>query len=134
MQARQMKQFTLKKRERLTSQRIIGELASSGRSITAYPFRVYWKANEEESASQVQIAISVSKKRFKKAIIRNKIKRRIKESYRKNKSLFRGIASHSIQFSILLVYISDDVLPYTIIEEKLIVTLRQLISAYEKSV
>lgn len=130
-----MKPFTFKKRERLTSQRIIGDLASSGKSITAYPFRVYWEANEEEEGtSQVQVAISVSKKRFKKAVIRNKIKRRIKESYRKNKSLFRGIASHNIRFSILLVYISDEVLPYNIIDEKLIVTLRQLISAYEKSV
>ena len=128
-----MKKFTFKKSERLTSRRIIGDLVSSGRSFTISPFRVYWMPVAEERKSPVQVAISVSKRRFKKAVIRNKIKRSIKEAYRKNKEVLGNIPARKTGLSILLVYISDEVLSYSIIEKKLIIMFQRLISANEKS-
>jgi ribonuclease P protein component len=127
-----MKKFTFKKTERLTSQQKICQLRASGRTYTTYPFRVYWMA-VEKNHSPVQVAFSVSKKRFKKAVVRNKIRRRVKESYRKNKELLGWVAAEGKKIAVLVVYIADEVLSYSMIEEKLIIALEKLISHYEKS-
>ncbi len=128
-----MKKFTLKKAERLTSQRTISLLLESGRTHTTYPFRVYWMSESGKHQFPVQVAFSVSKKRFKKAVVRNKIKRRIREAYRKHKGLLEPISSKERSLSILFVYISDELLSYASIEKKLIIVLQQLNSHHEKS-
>ncbi len=128
-----MKKFTFKKAERLTSQRRIGQLMEAGRTHTTYPFRIYWMSESEKRQPPVQVAFSVSKKRFKKAVVRNLIKRRIREAYRKHKELFEPLSAKGKKLSILLVYISDEVLSYSMIEEKLIIALQQLIAHHEKS-
>jgi ribonuclease P protein component len=126
-----MKKFTFKKTERLTSQ--IGELLTSGRTYTLYPFRVYWIPLSKNDQFPVQVAFSVPKKRFKKAVIRNQIKRRIREAYRQHKELFAPLSAKHRKLALLLVYIADEVLSYSTIEEKLIMVLQQLITQYEKS-
>jgi ribonuclease P protein component len=129
-----MKKFTFKKTERLTGQQEIGQLRASGRTYTTYPFRVYWMAVPEKNHAPVQVAFSVSKKRFKKAVVRNKIRRRVKEAYRKHKEVLSWVADEGEKIVVLVVYISDEVLSYSMIEEKLIIALEQLISHYEKSI
>ncbi len=128
-----MKKFTFKKAERLTSQRKIDQLLESGKSYTTFPFRVYWLSESEKNQSPVQVAFSVSKKRFKKAVVRNQIKRRIREAYRQHKELLEPLADKERKLSVLLVYISDEVLSYSLIEKKIVIALQQLISHHEKS-
>jgi ribonuclease P protein component len=128
-----MKKFTFNKAERLTSTRKIGQLLESGRTHTTYPFRIYWMFESGKRPSPVQVAFSVSKKRFKKAVVRNLIKRRIREAYRKHKEFFEPLSAKEKKLSILLVYISDEVLSYSMIEEKLFIALQQLIAHHEKS-
>lgn len=128
-----IKDLSFKKSDRLTSQRMIGELFSSGRSFFRSPFRVYWSPVSQEHKGQIQIAISVPKKKFKRAVDRNRIRRKIKEAYRKNKTIFRDFSAKKKDLSILLVYSSDEELSYSLIEEKLIKTLQHLLFVHEKS-
>ena len=128
-----MKKFAFSKTERLTSQRQITQLLESGMTHTFYPFRIYWMVDSGFKQPPVRVAFSVSKKRIKKAVVRNLMKRRIREAYRKNKDLLSPFGAKANGLSILFVYISNDALPYSLIAEKLTLTLQHLIACYEKS-
>ena len=86
------------KREHLCSKKLIDTLFGPGRShaMTAFPLKVVYRLVDnvtETTASagavtetNVQVLISVPKKHFKRAVKRNKVKRQVREAYRKHKS------------------------------------------------
>lgn len=74
---------TFKKAERLHKKILIQELFKKGSSFYFPPLRIIFLQSSDIELNQV--LISVPKKNFKKAVDRNKIKRRIKEAYRLNK-------------------------------------------------
>jgi ribonuclease P protein component len=80
-------EYTLPKSERLHAEKSIKELFDKGSSFFLYPFKIMFWAGEELVESPNQVLFSVSKKKIKKATGRNYIKRRLKETYRLNKSL-----------------------------------------------
>ena len=81
------RKYTLDKTERLCSKNLIERLFAGGnRSFPAFPLRVvYMYLHPDEGSSDVSILISVPKKRFKRAVKRNLVKRQIREAYRLNK-------------------------------------------------
>ena len=124
---------TFKKEERLSSRKAISQVVTQGKSFLTYPFKVYWLEIKLNSVYPVQIAFSIPKKNFKKAVDRNLIRRRIKEAYRQNKHTFyQYFSSKETQLAILLVYIAKDTLTYKEIEGKIILTLRRLEADYEE--
>ena len=79
---------TFSKDERLKSRKLIKNLFDCGKIIHHFPFKVLYHITKNENFNfPAQIAISVSKKNFKRAVDRNYIKRKIKETYRQNKHL-----------------------------------------------
>ena len=78
---------TLGKEERLKSRKLIGRLYEEGKSIRSFPLRMVYLQTEHTSDFPAQVAVSVSKKIFKLAVDRNKIKRLLREIYRKQKSI-----------------------------------------------
>ena len=86
------------KRERLCSKKLIDTLFGPGRNhaMTAFPLKVVYRLVDnvtETTASagavtetNVQVLISVPKKHFKRAVKRNRVKRQVREAYRKHKS------------------------------------------------
>ena len=80
--------YTLCKAERLNSKILIGKMFEGGvsKSFSIFPIRVVYMPVEQGEAS-ASILISVSKRRFKRAVKRNRVKRQIREAYRKNKSI-----------------------------------------------
>ena len=74
-----------------------------------------------------QMAISVQKRLFKKAVQRNLLKRRIREAYRKNKSeLYLKLESSNTNIVFMLIYTGSSILSYQEIEKKIIVVLGRL--------
>ena len=75
------------KAEHLTSRREIEALFSKG-SMAAYkfPLRAIFHISNSESVP-VKVLISVSKRHFKHAVDRNRVKRQLREAYRLNKHL-----------------------------------------------
>jgi len=78
---------TLGKEERLKSRKLIGRLYEEGKSITSFPLRMVYLQTQHPSDFPAQVAVSVSKKFFKLAVDRNKVKRLLRETYRKQKSI-----------------------------------------------
>lgn len=82
--------FTLRKNERITSRLLMDTLfnGKSSKAVTAFPLRVVFADTERHAdAAPVQVLFSVSKRHFKHAVDRNRVKRQLREAYRLNKSL-----------------------------------------------
>jgi ribonuclease P protein component len=79
-----MKQ-TLGKQERLKSKTLIGKLYKEGNSVKSFPLRMVYIQEEHGSNYPAQVGVSVPKRNFKKAVSRNRIKRLLRETYRKQK-------------------------------------------------
>ena len=120
--------YTFKKEERLCNKKLIDELFHNGSSFLCYPYRVSWLAVAEANESPVQVLIAVPKKRYKRAVDRNLLKRRIREAYRLNKQEYLyamlSEAQKNIVFSI--GYIGKEIEPYDLMEKKMLKLLRQL--------
>ena len=115
--------YKFTKEERLNSEKAIKELFDKGSSFFLHPFKTLHTATPEEPVNKV--LISVSKRKIKKAVDRNLIKRRIKEAYRLHKHLLES--QNLGKVSIAFIYIASDILPYQVIEEKLILSLDRLV-------
>ncbi|MFA8433876.1 MAG: ribonuclease P protein component [Marinifilaceae bacterium] len=125
--------FTFSKAERLTNKTLIEELFSDSNSFVTYPFRIVWKEAELPSNFPAQVAVSVSKRCFKRAVKRNLIKRRIREIYRLNKHPFyQELVKRNIQISFMIVYLPRTILPSAEMEPRLKAALQKIIREYEK--
>lgn len=89
MQAEERKQ-TFRKEERLNSRTTIERLFSGGsKSFCAFPLRaVYMRADCQTAPdAPASVLVNVSKRRLKHAVDRNRIKRQVREAYRRHKYL-----------------------------------------------
>jgi ribonuclease P protein component len=115
---------TFRKAERLSSKKIINKLFEKGsaetKSVFAYPFRVVFMFDTNEHQPLPAIVVSVPKRSFKKAVDRNLLKRRIKEAYRIHKPiLIQDDKPIAIPTSIAFLFVAKEILPYSIIEQKM---------------
>lgn len=123
------------KAERLNSRRLIEKLFQEGRSFFVYPFKVFYLKKISDKSPPVQVLVSVSKRKFKNATDRNKVKRLIREAYRLNKNpLFKHLSASKKYTVIGLIYTGETILPFAQIESKIILILQRLIEQDEQTV
>ena len=99
--------FTFDKQERLSGTKRIDALFEKGSSFICYPLRVLYMEQEQSTLAECSILVSVPKKRIKKAVHRNRIKRLIRESYRLNKKLIDGSESDAKSIDVAFIYVKD---------------------------
>ena len=117
---------TFGKSERLCSKKSIKELFNRGSSFYIFPFKVIFLPNPDQNINKPQLLITVPKRTFKKAVDRNKIKRRIREAYRLNKKHL--IVTTDSSLMIAYIYTAKESLEYQLIHEKLKESLLRLSS------
>ena len=118
---------TLKKSEILCSHKQIEYLLQHGYGFVEYPFKITWR-KVQQSDQPVKVAFSVPKKKYKKAVHRNLLKRRMREAYRQNKEdLLKHLISENQNIHLFFVYIDKEIRDYHSINTKIIVTLSRLI-------
>ena len=115
---------TLHKTERLDKKKVIDKMFSGGaRSFSVFPLRVVYLPVEELEAD-ASILISVSKRRFKRAVKRNRVKRQIREAYRVNKhELLNILVERKCRLAIAFIYLSDQLVESSIIEDRMRIAL-----------
>lgn len=118
---------TLHKSERLDRKKVIEKMFAGGsRSFSVFPLRVVYLPVEELDVP-VSILVSVSKRRFKRAVKRNRVKRQIREAYRLNKHLLSDALSGSqTRLAVAFIYLSDELVPSSVIEERMKIALSRI--------
>ncbi len=110
--------FSFKKNERLHHIKLINHLFENGESFMIFPFRVqYLFIDKKEENSNVQILISIPKKRIKKAVDRNLIKRRTREAYRQTKHILLNKVPQNKSLIFAIIYSANEVLNYAKIDK-----------------
>ncbi|MBT8254437.1 MAG: ribonuclease P protein component [Flavobacteriaceae bacterium] len=95
--------FNYGKKEKLKSRKLIDQLFAEGRSLSVYPLKLVYIPARFQDDSRLKAGVSVSKRNFKNAVTRNRVKRLIRESYRLNKSvLFNNMTT---QYALMILYI-----------------------------
>ena len=107
--------YGLTKSERLTSQLVIEKLFAGGNaSMAAFPLRIVFMQMKKQGGENtkdeppVSILVSVSKKRFRHAVDRNRMKRLVREAYRLNKHiLWDVLEGKDYRLALAFVCITD---------------------------
>jgi len=114
------------KEERLYGKRLFDNLLRDNKNFVRYPIRVLYRIRENKSSFPARIAVSVGKRRFKHAVDRNIIRRKIKESYRLNKSEFFELIPDNMSIDILFIYLDYNILDYDTINKALKASLEKI--------
>lgn len=129
-----MKQ-TFVKEERLHEKKLMDQLFKSGKSFFVFPFKVFYLPLGTDAHFPAKVLMSVPKKNFSRAVDRNRVKRLMREAYRRNKSVLcpqGGEKSCRHPLLIGLIYTAKVHLDYVEVERKIILILQQLLEKNEQ--
>lgn len=113
--------YTFSKAERLCGEIRINELFTQGKAFIVFPLRVVYMSEPKQANVSVKLLVSVPKKRFKRAVKRNLLKRRMREAYRLNKQQIESLVSEkNYTLNLAFSYVANEELPYALIEKKML--------------
>jgi len=123
----------LPKYERICKENDIQTLFDKGVGVSVYPYRVVYLFRHDESRPvTVRVLISVSKKRFHHAVKRNRVKRLVREAWRKNKApLYEICQRDNISVDVALVYTATVIHSYEEMLAKTRKAVQEIIKKYE---
>jgi len=119
--------FSYPKKEKLKSKKLFDRLFSEGRSVSKYPIKLFYLETKLPQDVRIKAGVAVSKRNFKSAVSRNRIKRLLREGYRRNKHLVFNNSEGS--FAFLILYLGKKMPQYTEIEEAMLGTFEKFSSS-----
>lgn len=127
--------FTLGKKQSLSSQKTIAQLFESGNKINCYPFTAIFLETTFDDEQPVKWVFSAPKKKFKHAYKRNRIKRISREAIRLNKQrLELYLNQKQIQIAVFLIYTAEEELNHITLQKKATKLLDQIIQHFDEKV
>ncbi|MCM1005527.1 MAG: ribonuclease P protein component [Prevotella sp.] len=129
------RRLTFRKGERLRHHALVEQLFDSGESVYAYPLRMFYRFQDEaqmlqmfhgclpHSLDRLQMMITVPKKKFRHAVDRVWLRRRIREAYRLNRNNLKDKLSADTKgryLQIAFLYVGGEKRDYAAIEKKMI--------------
>jgi len=119
---------TLPKPERLCGVNRVDALFKDGSSFICYPFRVIWKVTTSEKDPSACFMVSVSKRKLKHAVDRNRVKRLVREAYRLNKHLLVENVPEGSTFYAAFIWIPTEALLFEKVNKKMRASLLRLVN------
>ena len=114
--------------ERLKQKKHLDLLFEQGEAINEYPLRIVYCPIVFEDGSPMKVGVSVSKRIFKNAVDRNRIKRLLREVFRLHKgAYFNNITT---QYAFMILYIGKDGTDFETVNHKM----KQLINKFLEAV
>lgn len=109
----------LTKEEKVKSAQRVSEIYHEGTAGFVYPFKYHFILEPKEDSFQnlLRLCIAVSKKKFKHAVDRNRVKRLVKEAFRLNKMAYYDTIGHPNSIDLYLVFIGKELPDYATIEK-----------------
>ena len=123
----------LPKYERICKENDIQTLFDKGAGVSVYPYRVIFLFRKDESRPvTVRVLVSVSKKRFHHAFKRNRVKRLMREAWRKNKArLYEICQRDNISVDVALVYTATVIHSYEEMMAKTRKAVQEIVKKHE---
>lgn len=122
--------FTFPKKEKLKSQKLIEKIFLEGKAVTSFPLRLLYLKTDFEDGSKIKTGVSVSKRNFKSAVDRNRIKRLLREAYRLNKPEYFNNITTSYAFMIL--YLGKEDTDFDSVNSKLKIVFKTFLEKVSK--
>jgi len=102
------KTYGLPKERRIKRKKIFERLVAEGRSAFVYPFKAVYLPMELPEPVPWQVGFAVSKRRFRKAVRRNRVKRLMRESFRLHQQVLHDLPP----MALLLIYVAREELSF----------------------
>lgn len=113
------------KEQKLKSRKLIDTVFKEGKSIAAFPLRLYYL--KENPHFPMQAGVGVSKRHFPLAVDRNRIKRVMREAWRLQKSeLQNKIIETGLKLSVFINYMGKELPAKDVVTEALKKCLQKL--------
>lgn len=125
----------LTKAERLRGKKLLTELFKNGRVVKSFPFILLYVPADFPGKTPAQLAISIPKKRVRLAVNRNRIRRQVRETYRKNKHILYDLLKQgNQQYAMLLIFVGNEsVLDSNLVQQKITRLLTRLSNDIQQS-
>lgn len=116
-----MKGYRFYKTERLKSRKLIKALFSRGKSFGMYPLRlVYMPVVDPALPVPVQFTVSVPKRKFRRAVQRNRLRRQVREAWRLHKhELYEALEGQTTTYAFMVLYVAKEPLPYLEVDKSM---------------
>lgn len=117
-----MQGLRLYKSEKLCSRTAVETLFAQGKSLKAYPLRAVYVAKPATGRpAPAQFLITIPKKRFRHAVDRVLLRRRVREAFRlhRRQMLYPALIESKMEVDVAFIYMSNDKADYRQVEERM---------------
>lgn len=119
-----MLKYSFNKTEKLKSKTLIDTLFKEGKSVSAFPLRLVYMPSGQSDSILSKAGVSVSKRSFKRAVDRNRIKRLIREAYRLHKPEY--LSNILTPHAFMILYIGKEMPTLQELEKKMLVLFNKI--------
>lgn len=97
-------------RERSLKRKVVMDrVFAEGHNAKSFPLISRFAKVTQDGSAPSRVAFTVSKKRFRRAVDRNRVKRLMRESWRNLRSPFEGLMSDQEQCAVVLIFVGKDI-------------------------
>ncbi|WP_447639805.1 MULTISPECIES: ribonuclease P protein component [Chitinophagaceae] len=126
--------YTYSRNEKLKKQKLIDTLFQKRRSINAFPVKAFFAFPGEELDLSLKAGVGTSKRNFKRAVHRNRVKRLLREAWRLNKGQLQSRLDENQQQMIVFLHYTDHLLPtFELVNAKVQILVQKLIQIANES-
>lgn len=120
--------YSYTRKEKLKKQKLIDTLFQKRKSVNSFPIKAFFAFPEEKMDICLKAGVGTSKRNFKRAVHRNRVKRLLREAWRLHKEELKSSLEQQQKQMIIFLHYSDKELPtMELIDEKITILVKKLI-------